>query len=182
MTLGVKGSATEWAQWTTSFDESRDGDGETRGPFATEAKVQGVVLFDRLHRDLNGPGLFIEGDRDIARDEVHLKLGLEAEVIGQMSRTTEPANHLADPFGERSELDLLALNNDQAATLTDLKEEQPSAHFTTHAHHHFVGAREDVVHEGLKSFSDPVLFTHSTTGVASVKQTALSEHGEITVR
>ena len=89
---------------------------------------------------------------------------------------------MADPLRERGELDLLALDDGETSTFSDLEEEESVTHLSSNAHHDLVGFVEDVVHEGLSPFSDSVLLTQSTMGVESVKVMALSEHGEITVR
>src|ERR1700678_4103840 len=99
-----------------------------------------------------------------------------------MARTPELEQHLTDPFGECRELNLFALDNDEASTLSNLQQKEPITDFAAHPDHDFVRVGKDVVHDGPSSFNDPVLLTHSTTGVPPVKATALREHGEMTVR
>ena len=94
----------------------------------------------------------------------------------------EVGDDLREPQREGGQLGLLALEDSEATTLAHLQQEHAVAHFAQDTHHHLVGVVEDVVHEGARSFSEPVLFTHSTTGTESVKTNALTEHGEITVR
>jgi hypothetical protein len=96
--------------------------------------------------------------------------------------TAEVADDLAQPLGEGAQLQLLAFDNDEAPTLASLQQEEPAADVAAHADHHLVGGVEDVVHDGESSFKDAVLLTLKTTGVESVKATALTEHVEMTVR
>ena len=182
MTLGVEWSSTERTEWTSGFDESNDGDGESRGPLAREANTQRGLLFKRLHRHLDGLFRLVDRDGNVTRDEVSFVFRLEIEVLGQVPGPTELLENLSDPFGERGELELLALHNDESATLSDLEEKEAGADLAAHANHDPVGVSKDVVHEGLRPFSELVLFTHSTIGVDPVKATALTEHGEMTVR
>ena len=127
--------------------------------------VQRGVLFDGLDGDVDCLGFFVDGHRDIPGDEVTLVLGLEGEVIGQMPRSAELEQHLTDPLGQSGELNLFALDDDQAPTLAGLEEKESIADFAAHADHDLVGAGKDIVHDGPSSFNDPVLLTQSTTGV-----------------
>lgn len=144
--------------------------------------AQRGVLFERLERHVDRLFFLVDRDRDVARDEVGLVLGLEREVIWEMTGSPESLEDLADPLGERGELKLLALHDDEPTTLSNLEEKEPVAHFAAHPNHHAVGVGKHIVHEGLRPFSDAVLFTQSTMGVEPAKATALTEHGEMTVR
>ena len=126
--------------------------------------------------------LFVEGDRDVAGDEVRLVLRFEREVVRAGGPVAHLADHLGEPLGERGELLLLALHDHESTALAHLQQEEPIAHLAAHADHHLVGIGEDVVHEGARSFSDSVLLTLNTTGVQFVKPIALIEQVEMTVR
>jgi hypothetical protein len=182
VTFGVERSSTERAEWTSGFDESNDGDRESGGQLARETDAERGVFFERLHRHIDRLFGLVHRDGDVARDEVSFVFGLQGEVLGEVPGTAEFLEDLPDPFRERGELELLALHDDQTTSLSNLEEKEPVAHFAAHADHDAVGVGKDVVHEGLRPFSEPVLFTHSTIGVDPVKATALTEHGEMTVR
>ncbi len=126
--------------------------------------------------------LLVDRDGDVADREVGLVLGLEGEVVGEVARSAQVVEDLGDPLGQRGQLELLALHDDETSALARLEQEEAVADLAAHAHHDLVGGVEDVVHEAMSSLSDPVLLTLSTTGVESVKTMALTEHVEMTVR
>ena len=99
-----------------------------------------------------------------------------------MSRPGEVAHHLAEPLGERGQLELLDLHHDEASSLARLEQEEAAAHLAAGAHHDPVGSVEDVLHEATSSLSAPVELTHNTTGASSERAIALTEQVEMTVR
>ena len=182
VTLWIKRSPAERTERTSGFDESNDGDGESGGPLTSETDGERGFLFERFHCHVDRLFGLIHRDGDVARDEVRLVFRLQREVVGEMPGTAELLEDLANPFGERGQLELLALHDDQTTSLSHLEEKEPGTNFAAHTDHDAVGVGKDVVHEGLRPFSEAVLFTHSTIGVEPVKATALTEHGEMTVR
>src|SRR5277367_1873961 len=91
MPLGIKGSTTEWTEWSPGLDQSHDGDGQSAGPLAREAHVQSGLFVVRRDREFDSLILFVKRDGDLARDEVRFVLGLQREVVGQMTGSTELA-------------------------------------------------------------------------------------------
>jgi hypothetical protein len=108
--------------------------------------------------------------------------GSSEKIVGQVPGSTQIAEYLANPFGERAELQLLALDDHQTTTLACLEQEEAIANFAAHTDHYLVGCIEHILHEATNSFSDPVELTHSTIGVPAPMPSALTEHVEITVR
>jgi len=182
VTPWVEWSSAERAERATGFNEARDRDSQSAGPFARQRERQLILTFERLERDLHGVRLFIDRHGDITGDEVCFVLRFKREVVGQVAGTSQLSDHLSEPLAECLELLFLTLDDDEAAALSCLEEKETVPDFTTHTDHHLVRVFEDVVHEGAKSLSDPVLLTVRTTGVVFVKPIALIEQVEITVR
>ncbi len=182
VTLRIERSSTKWTQRSTRFDESRDRDGERARPLLGQREYQRVILIQRFERQLDRLVLFVDADGYLTGVEVRFVFRFQCEVIGQVPRTREVRQHLTNPFGERAELDLLALHYHQTATLSRLEQKETIAYLAAHTDHYFVGCAEHVVHETTNSFSDPVELTHNTIGVPEPIVSALTEHVEMTVR
>ena len=81
-----------------------------------------------------------------------------------MARSSQLRDYLGEPLAECLELLFLTLDDDEAATLSCLEEKETVSDLATHTDNHLVRVFEDVVHEGARSFRDPVELTQSTTG------------------
>src|ERR1017187_8819578 len=171
--LGSEWSPTERRRRATGLDEARDGDGQAAGPLGRQRQHQFVLSLERLEGDLNRVLVLIDRDGDVTGHEVRFVLRLEGQVVREMVRSSQLADYLGEPFGERRELQLLALHDHESTSLARLQEKESIADLAAHADHHLVGVGEDVVHEGARSFKESVLLTLSTMGVEFVKPMAL---------
>ena len=166
VTLGVERPATERTRGPTGFDETRDGDRESARPLLGECQFQRVLFFDGLERDLDGLGFLVDRDGDVARDEVRLVLGFEAKSSGRWPGRPRSAMHLAEPLGQSAascNFSHLTMTRRRPWRAWSRKSRLPTSPRTPTIT--LSGCVEDVVHDGASSFSDPVVFTHSTSGV-----------------
>ena len=182
MALGVEWSSTERARGSTRFDEPGDRDREGARPFLREGEFESVLFLTGLDGDFNGLSVYVDRDGDVARYEVRLVLGLETDLLGQMTGAAEVNGHLTQPFGQSAQLKFFALYDHETASLAHLEQEKTITDLSANPHHHLVGRVKDVVHDGANSLSDEVEFTQSTRGAPVPIASALTEQVEMTVR
>ncbi len=183
MSPRIQGAATQGTRGSTGFHQPCDGDRQPASPFFGEGdRGDIVVVFDRFERDLDDVTLLVDRDGDVTNGEIRFVFGLQGEIVGQVPGSSQVVEDLGNPLRECGELDLLALEDDEASSLARLEEEQTIAHLTAYADHDLVGGVEFVLHEAMSSLKVPVLLTLNTIGVEPVSTTALIEQVEMTVR